>query len=220
MLNPTIKIDADIKDNDLKRMLNQKLVAIDCEMTGLNPHKDKLCLVQVFDGSSTVNFVKTDDWKNSTNLKILLESEKVLKIFHFAVMDCSFLTINLHCHIKNVYCTKIASKLGNPNRGKHSLAYLVKEFLDVDLDKTTRETNWCTDNLTEEQIVYATQDVLYLIKLRNHLEEQITNQGKLTTGGSLPQIDNHLQNLVPDLVQLLLNGWDFGLEDETSVFGK
>ena len=212
-------IQEDLTSEDLERLRRAAVIAVDTELTGLNPHRDLLCLVQIADGDSNVNFLKTPDWTRSINLKTLLQDPGVTKIFHFAVADCSFFLSRLGVTVEGAYCTKIASKIARTYSPEHSLSVLVKEFFRVELDKSQTSTDWLRDDLTPEQLKYAANDVLYLIDLKRELEAILMRKGSLPTGLTYTEMNNRCQAFIPDLVHLSVNGWDFGREDRSSVFG-
>ena len=212
-------IQDDLTDEDLVRLLACEAVAVDTELTGLNPNRDLLCLVQICDADRTVNFLKTRNWAASENLKRLLLDPGVVKIFHFALADCSFFLTNLGVTVQNPFCTKIASKIARTYSPEHSLSVLVKEFFRVELDKSQTSTDWLRDDLTPEQLKYAANDVLYLIDLKRELEAILMRKGSLPTGLTYTEMNNRCQAFIPDLVHLSVNGWDFGREDRSSVFG-
>jgi len=212
-------LQEDLTDDDLERLLACEAVAVDTELTGLNPNRDLLCLVQICDDERTVNFLKTRNWAACENLKRLLLDPGVIKIFHFALADCSFFLTNLGVTVQNAYCTKIASKIARTYSPEHSLSVLVKEFFRVDLDKTQTSTDWLRDDLTPEQLKYAANDVLWLIDLKRELEGILSRKGNLPTSLTYEELNARCQTFIPNLVHLSVNGWDFGREDRNSVFG-
>lgn len=213
------KLQEDLTEDDLERLLRCDAVAVDTELTGLNPNRDLLCLVQISDSERTVNFLKTRTWAGCENLKRLLLDPAVIKIFHFALADCSFFLTNLGITVQNAYCTKIASKIARTYSPEHSLGVLVKEFFRVELDKTQTSTNWLREDLTPEQLKYAANDVLWLIDLKRELDEIMLRKGSLPTGLTYTELNARCQAFIPNLVHLSVNGWDFGREDRNSVFG-
>jgi ribonuclease D len=212
-------IQEDLTSQDLERLRRAAVIAVDTELTGLNPHRDLLCLVQIADGDSNVNFLKTTDWSQSLNLKALLMDPGVTKIFHFAVADCSFFLSHLGATVESAYCTKIASKIARTYSPEHSLSALIKEFFKVELDKTQTSTDWLRDDLTPEQLSYAANDVIWLIRLKAELDSLLRRKGRLPTGLTYTELNARCQALLPTLVHLAVNGWDFGREDRSSVFG-
>jgi ribonuclease D len=215
-----ISIQSDLSENDLLRLRACSELAVDCEMTGLNPHRDLLCVVQLCDSNGEINIIKTREWSNAKNLQCILNDTSITKVFHFAIMDCAFLYLYLNMHLDNIYCTKIASKIARTYAPKHSLTELTKEFLSIDLDKRSGVTFWCAEQLTPEQIDYAANDVIYLLDCKKHLEQLLEQKGVLKTGLSYRELNERTQKMVPTLVYLWVNGWDFGKEDTSSIFGR
>jgi ribonuclease D len=210
----------DLTDVDLNRLVEAKIVAVDCEMGGLNPYRDSLYLVQLCDPNGTVNFIKTRNWLSATNLKELFASTDVKKVFHFAIMDCGFILNHCKVLIQNPYCTKIASKLARTNSNTHSLRAILEDLLRVTPDKTLQTSFWGWDEITKEQLEYAANDVRYLLTIRQRLEEILTVKGMLPTGISYIDMNTLCQGFIPSLVHLWVSGWDFGKEDPNSIFGK
>ncbi len=147
-------------------------VAVDAEMMGLNPQRDRLCLIQLSSGDGTVHLVKFDgkDW-SAPNLRKLLEDKNVTKIFHYARLDLVVIKTWLDALTAPVYCTKIASRLARTFTDHHSLKTVCKDLLGIEMDKHQQTTDWGAETLTQEQIVYAASDVLHLHKVREKLEE-------------------------------------------------
>ena len=169
----------DLTDELYKHYSSQELLAVDCEMMGLNPFRDRLCLVQMCDETEKITLVKFD--KNSSsapNLKKLFESKKTRKIFHFARTDLAFLYHHLNINLKNVFCTKSASKLCRTYTDKHGLKDLLKEVLSKDVDKSSQQTDWGASELTKDQIKYAANDVIYLIPAYKKLMEQLKREDR------------------------------------------
>jgi ribonuclease D len=213
-------LQEDLSASDLSRLRESSIVAMDCEMTGLNPHRDLLCLVQLCDRSGTVTIVRTENWLKAHLLQELLLDPNVTKVFHFAIMDYAFLLKHLNVRLTNVYCTKMASKIARTYSPKHGLADLVAELFDTELDKAQRTTFWCSDRLTAKQLEYAANDVAYLLEVKASLDTILDKKGILPTGISYKDLNSRCQAFIPTLVHLWLNGWDFGMKDPTSVFGR
>lgn len=180
-----------------------KEVAMDCEMMGLDPIRDKLCLVQISDNGKDVHLVKFDITKpyNAPNLLKLLEDKNTCKIFHFARADMSTLIHHLNCKPKNIYCTKMASKLCRTYTEGHGLKAILKEILNVEVSKEQQTSNWGAENLSEEQLLYAAKDVEYLHELKNELDKQIK---RLNREDLLKEINN----FIPTISLLDNMGWD------------
>ena len=155
------------------------IVAIDTEAMGLNNHRDRMCLVQLSGGDGHAHLVQISPGKvNAPNLKAMLTDPKVLKLFHFARFDVAILQYNLGIDIKNIYCTKIASRLCRTYTDKHSLATLCRELMGVELNKQQQSSDWGAEKLSKDQQTYAADDVLYLHKIREQLEEMLAREGR------------------------------------------
>jgi len=155
------------------------VVAIDTETMGLNPHRDRLCLVQLSAGDGDAHLVQIQPGgAPATNLKRMLEDPAVLKLFHFARFDIAALNNGLGAATSPVYCTKIASRLCRTFTDRHSLRDLCRELLDVDISKQQQSSDWGADKLTEAQMTYAASDVLYLHRLRAQLDVMIAREGR------------------------------------------
>ncbi|MEL6208640.1 MAG: ribonuclease H-like domain-containing protein, partial [Pseudomonadota bacterium] len=138
-------------------------VAVDCETMGLNPHRDRLCLVQLSDGDGNAHLVQVHkDRQPAPNLSRMLADPAVLKLFHFGRFDIATLAHAYEAVARPVYCTKIASKLVRTFTDRHGLKNLLQELLDVDISKQQQSSDWGAPDLTEAQLAYAASDVLYL----------------------------------------------------------
>jgi ribonuclease D len=154
-------------------------VAIDTETMGLNPHRDRLCLVQLSSGDGNAHLVKIGvDAKPSPNLTALLQDTSVTKLFHFARFDIAVLNHNI-AEIKGpVYCTKIASKLCRTYTDRHGLKDLCRELLQIEISKAQQSSDWGADELTPQQCDYAAGDVLYLHQLRTKLDMMLARENR------------------------------------------
>ena len=149
------------------------IIAIDSETMGLNPKRDKLCLVQISNGDDVCHLVKVDlSDKKPKNLIKILKNKKILKIFHFARFDVAVFKYNFKINIKNIYCTKIASKLVRTYTDRHGYKDLCDELLNIKISKNEQSSDWGGD-LTKEQQKYAATDVLYLHKLKEKLDKML-----------------------------------------------
>jgi len=156
-----------------------ELVAVDSETLGLNPHRDRLCLVQLSAGDGNAHLVQLDrDTYDAPNLKALLGAANITKLFHFARFDVAVLSHYLGLTVTPVYCTKIASKLVRTYTDKHGLKDLCRELLDIDMSKQQQSSDWGADSLSEAQQVYAASDVLYLHDLKAHLDIMLAREGR------------------------------------------
>ena len=170
-------------------------VAIDTETMGLNPSRDKLCLVQLSNGNGVCHLVKINNLKNKPiNLIKLLKNNKILKIFHFARFDISILKHTYNLNIKNVYCTKIASKLARTYTDKHGYKDLCKELLNKSISKVEQSSDW-GGKLTLEQQKYAATDVLYLNKIKNKLYRILEREGRIKLAQSCFNFIEHRTNM-------------------------
>jgi ribonuclease D len=176
-------------------------VAIDSETMGLNPHRDRLCVVQLSagDGTSHVVHFRPGEYA-APNLKALLVDPGVLKIFHFGRFDIAVLKHYLGVVTGPVYCTKIASKLVRTFTDRHGLKDLCKELLDVDLSKQQQSSDWGADDLTPEQLKYASSDVLYLHQLKAKFDVLLPREGRA-------EIAQACFDFLPTRALLDLAGW-------------
>ena len=158
-----------------------KEVAIDTETMGLDPHRDRLCVVQLSpgDGSADVVQIAAGAGGGAANLKALLADAKVLKLFHFARFDLASLYNGLSVMAQPVYCTKIASRLARTYTDKHGLKDLARELLGVDLSKQQQLSDWGARDLTEAQVAYAASDVLHLHALKEKLDGMLAREGRV-----------------------------------------
>ncbi|MBM0743825.1 ribonuclease D [Phormidium sp. CLA17] len=163
--------DRDLTDEQLTEYLLAEAIAVDTETMGLNPQRDRLCLVQLCDPSDRVTVVRIQRGQTAApNLKHLLEAVNGTKIFHFARFDIATLRHHLDIHVQPIFCTKIASKLARTYAPRHGLKDLVMELEKVELDKSAQSSDWGNAaNLSDEQLRYAANDVRYLISAREKL---------------------------------------------------
>ncbi len=176
-------------------------VAIDTETMGLNPHRDKLCLVQLSAGDGTAHLVQLDrNSYDAPNLKRLLADNTVLKLFHFARFDLAVLSRYLGVGCTPVYCTKIASKLVRTYTDRHGLKDLCRELIGVDLSKQQQSSDWGAAELSPAQTRYAAQDVLYLHRLMERLDAMLAREGRLGLSRSCFAF-------LPVRAELDLGGW-------------
>ncbi len=154
-------------------------VAIDTETLGLNPHRDRLCLVQLSSGDGTAHLVKFDGKSYSApRLTALLADPAILKIFHFARFDIAVLKQYLGVETTPLYCTKIASKLARTYTYRHGLKDLVGELLGIELSKQQQSSDWGAPELSESQMSYAASDVLHLHALKTKLDTMLAREGR------------------------------------------
>ena len=155
------------------------IVAIDSETLGLNPIRDRLCLVQLSSGDGVAHMVQFTDGKyDAPNLKKLLNDRAVTKLFHYARFDVAMFRRYLGVITAPIYCTKIASKLVRTYTDKHGLKDLVRELLGTDLSKEQQSSDWGAPELTEKQLSYAANDVAYLHRLKDALDSMLAREGR------------------------------------------
>ena len=172
-----IKLHNNDIPNDIKF---GEMIAIDTETMGLNPFRDRLCLVQISNGRGTCHLVKINEKENKPkNLIKILKNKKVLKIFHFARFDVGILKYTYNINIQNIYCTKIASKLTRTFTDKHGYKDLCEELLNVKITKTQQTSDWGAEKLTMQQQKYAATDVLYLHKIREKLNKMLKREDRV-----------------------------------------
>ena len=177
-------------------------VAIDTEAMGLDPARDRLCLIQIFDGETDCHMVQFENSNtDSPNLIKLLNDEKIEKIFHYARFDMAALKHALKIDVKNVYCTKIASKIARTYTNNHGLKDLCKELLGVEISKKQQSSDWGNSNLSKEQIAYAANDVIYLHQIKDKLDEMLIREDR-------QQLVDSCLSFLPTRVDLDLRGWE------------
>ncbi|MCL4678383.1 MAG: ribonuclease D [Alphaproteobacteria bacterium] len=182
-------------------------VAIDTETMGLNPLRDRLCLVQLSAGDGTAHLVQLEAGRyEAPNLRALLADPKVTKIFHFARFDLASIQQYLNVLCAPVYCTKIASKLARTYTDAHSLRCLCRDILGVELNKQQQSSDWGAADLSSEQLSYAASDVYYLHKLRDRLEVMLEREGRA-------ELARRCFEFLPARAELDLAGWC-----ETDIF--
>jgi len=156
------------------------VVAIDTETMGLDPHRDRLCLVQLSAGDETCHLVQIPQGhRDAPNLKALVESADVLKLFHYARFDVAMLRRHLDAGCRPVYCTKIASRLTRTYTDRHGLKDICKELLGVDISKQQQSSDWGAEKLSDAQLEYAASDVLYLHRLKEMLDEMLLRERRM-----------------------------------------
>ena len=154
-------------------------IAIDCEFTGLNIERDRLCLLQISSGKNDAHIIQLNkDNYNAPNLKNVLVDENINKLFHFARADLLFIKKYLGVDIKNVDCTKIMSKIARSYTDKHGLKDLIKEFLGIDVSKQL-QSSYFGGELTDKQLKYCAQDVIYLHKIYDSLIKILERESRI-----------------------------------------
>ena len=176
-------------------------VAIDCETMGLNPHRDRLCLVQLSFGDGDAHLVQIEKGQSSApNIERLLVDPNVLKLFHFGRFDIAAMYHAFGVLTAPVYCTKIASKLVRTYTDRHGLKNLLDELLGIDISKLQQMSDWGACELTEAQLAYAASDVLYLHQLKEKLDERLSREGRT-------DLAQAAFDFLPTRARLDLAGW-------------
>ena len=177
------------------------VVAIDTETLGLNPLRDRLCVVQLSAGDGSADVVQMPVGDTSApNLVRLLSDPQRLKLFHYARFDLAVLFKTFGVMPQPAYCAKIASRLARTYTDRHGLKDLVKELLGVDLSKQQQSSDWGAETLTEAQVAYAASDVLHLHALRERLDEMLAREGR-------EELAEACFRFLPTRVRLDLGGW-------------
>ena len=177
-------------------------VAIDTETMGLNPHRDRLCVVQMSNGDGTADVIQIPrDHGDAPNLKALLANPDITKIFHFARFDLAALYNAFGVMPQPVYCTKIASRLTRTYTDRHGLKDLVREVLNIDLSKQQQSSDWGAQSLTEAQLAYAASDVLHLHGLRERLDAMLVREART-------ELAQACFDFLPFRAKLDLGGWE------------
>ncbi len=177
------------------------VVAIDCETMGLNPHRDRLCLVQLSSRDGDAHLVQIAPGQTAApNLTALLENPDVLKLFHFGRFDIAALLHAFGALTTPVYCTKIASKLVRTFTDRHGLKYLCQDLIGVDISKQQQSSDWGAETLSEAQLSYAASDVLYLHRIREELDRRLAREGRA-------DLAQACFDFLPTRARLDLAGW-------------
>ncbi|MBK0325749.1 ribonuclease D [Rhodobacteraceae bacterium F11138] len=183
------------------------VVAIDCETMGLNPHRDRLCVVQMSGGDGNAHIVQiAKGQKAAPNLCAMLEDPHVLKIFHFGRFDIAAMFNTFGALAAPVYCTKIASRLVRTYTDRHGLKNLTQDLIGEDISKQQQMSDWGAADLTAAQLDYAASDVLYLHRLRDVLDTRLEREGR-------SDMAQACFDFLPMRAKLDLAGWP-----ETDIF--
>ena len=175
-MNPDIKLHKKDLPDEIK--FSDK-IAIDCEFTGLNIERDRLCLIQISSGKNDAHIIQLErDNYDAKNLKKILSDKSVNKLFHFARADLLFIKKFLNVEVENVNCTKIMSKIARSYSDRHGLKDLIKEFVGVDISKQLQTSDF-GGQLTDKQLKYCAQDVIYLHKIYESLINILTRERRL-----------------------------------------
>ena len=177
------------------------IVAIDTETMGLNPHRDRLCVVQLSGGDGHAHVVQiAQDQTEAPNLVKLLTDPDRIKLFHFGRFDIAVLQHRFGVVTKPVYCTKIASKLVRTFTDRHGLKYLLQELVGIDISKQQQTSDWGAAKLTEAQQDYAASDVLYLHRIKAELDARLAREGRT-------ELAQACFDFLPTRARLDLAGW-------------
>ena len=180
-------------------------IAIDTETLGLNPHRDRLCVVQLSPGDGTADVIQiAQGQKKAPNLVSLLRNRKMTKLFHFGRFDLAVLFNAFGVLPQPVFCTKIASRLTRTYTDRHGLKDICSELLNVTLSKVQQSSDWAAETLSPEQLEYAASDVIYLHSLRDVLVERLERDGRMKEADACFRF-------LPTRARLDLMGW--GEED-------
>jgi ribonuclease D len=176
-------------------------VAIDTETLGLNPHRDRLCVVQLSPGDGTADVIQiAPEQREAPNLVVLLKNPAITKLFHFGRFDIAVLYHAFGVLAQPVFCTKIASRLTRTYTDRHGLKDICAELLGVTLSKVQQSSDWAAETLTSEQLEYAAADVLYLHRLRDALSGRLAREGRT-------EIADACFRFLPTRAKLDLLGW-------------
>ena len=177
------------------------IVAIDCETMGLNPKRDRLCVVQLSSGDGNAHLVQVAKGQTAApNLCRMLEDPNVLKLFHFGRFDVAAMKAAFGVLTAPVYCTKIASRMTRTYTDRHGLRNLLQELLSVDISKQQQSSDWGAEQLSKAQVEYAACDVLYLHRLRERLNEMLIREGRM-------ELAQSCFDFLPTRAELDLAGW-------------
>ncbi len=176
-------------------------VAIDTETMGLEPARDRLCVVQLSPGDGSADVVQIAAGQtHAPNIERLLADRSVIKLFHYARFDLGMLFKTFGVMAEPVYCTKIASRLARTYTDRHGLKDLTRELLGVDMSKQQQSSDWGADDLSDAQVSYAASDVLHLHALKERLDAMLAREGRR-------ELAEACYRFLPDRVRLDLAGW-------------
>lgn len=187
---------------DLSAYEKASAVAVDSETLGLNPHRDRLCVVQLSPGDGSADVVQIARGQaDAPNLAALMTDPSKPKIFHFARFDVAVLKHYLDIRVSPVWCTKIASKLVRTYTDRHGLKDITRELLGVELSKQQQSSDWAAETLSDAQLAYAASDVLYLHDLRDRLQAMLKREER-------EHIAKACFDFLPTRAELDLKGWE------------
>jgi ribonuclease D len=186
----------DLSAERLAKYLKAEAVAVDTETLGLQPLRDRLCVVQLCDRAMNATLVQIPQHTTSApRLKELFEAKAVLKVFHFARFDVAALRHALGIKVDPLYCTRTASKLVRTYTDRHGLKDVAAEFLDVEMEKQTRHSDWGAEKLSKEQVKYAISDVTMLLPIMDGLQARLLREGRA-------QLADECFKAIPTIAQL------------------
>ena len=187
---------------DLLAYENAEAVAVDSETLGLNPHRDRLCVVQLSPGDGTADVVQIARGQTAApNLAALMSDPAKTKIFHFARFDVAVLRHYLNIRVSPVWCTKIASRLVRTYTDRHGLKDITRELLGIELSKQQQSSDWAAETLSEAQLAYAASDVLHLHALKQRLEFMLEREDRRHIAAACFEF-------LPTRAELDLKGWE------------
>jgi ribonuclease D len=195
--------------NDLPDLSNYDVeaVAIDTETLGLNPHRDRLCVVQISPGDGSADVIQiAQGQRKAPNLASLLRNRRITKLFHYGRFDIAVLYHAFGVMAEPVFCTKIASRLTRTYTDRHGLKDLCSELIGVSLSKVQQSSDWAAETLSPEQLEYAASDVLYLHQLRDKLAQRLARENRVKEAEACFRF-------LPTRAKLDLMGWP-----ETDIF--
>ncbi|MCR9144992.1 MAG: ribonuclease D [bacterium] len=172
-------LQGDLNEEIAAEFASQADLSVDCEMMGLNPWRDRLCVVQIMAERGSVALVQVDESAGAPRIKELFENTAINKIFHFARMDILYLQKRLNIDVQNIFCTKIASRLARTYTDRHGLKEVIRELTGEVIDKTNQSSDWGRAELTPDQIYYAADDVRYLFELKRKLSEILVREERM-----------------------------------------
>ena len=208
-------VQGDLTEDQLQHYLRQKEVAVDTETMGLNPLRDRLCVVQLCDRARKAVLVQIPPTpgrraplaaaEGAPRLKRLLEDQGIVKILHFARFDVAAIRHHLGITMAPIFCTRTASKLVRTYTDRHGLKDVALELLDVEMDKVTRHSDWAAQTLTPEQVRYAISDVTMLIPIMERLDAMVVREGR-------KELALECFRVIPVMADLDLRGYDLLFE--------
>ncbi|MCH2281395.1 MAG: 3'-5' exonuclease, partial [SAR324 cluster bacterium] len=199
--------------------LSETEIAVDTELHGLKLFRDEVCLVQICDDKNNVSLIKPKKDETPPNLKLLLTDPNVPKVFHIAISYVAFIKTSLNIEVQPFCCTKLMSKLIRTYTQDHGLKDLILEIHGKKINKEQQQSNWDSVILTDKQLEYAANDVLYLIKIYRKLLDRMDKRSPLKSGITISELNQKAQSILPGLVELLIHG--YGDKDggwESSLF--